>query len=174
MYISPIDIYFNLNRVSFCSSINLVIIYNSNVVVDSSDLYLSVINKHVCIHWFQMMDLKIAAHMIYPNIFPSPHMDQLAEKSLFCWNKKLINSYKSKLFDIVNLLFWGEEAIEKNGGFHNLQGTSFLDYKHLKEEFEDTKGVIRICKVVIWMAIKTVRDISKCFKTNAFLRWFLC
>ena len=94
--------------------------------------------------------------MNYPNIFPSPHMDQLAEKSLFCWNKKLINSYKSKLFDIVNLLFWGEEAIEKNGGFHNLQGNYFLDYKHLKEEFEDTKGVIRICKVVIWMAIKTV------------------
>jgi hypothetical protein len=118
MYISPIDIYFNLNRVSFCSSINLVIIYKSNVVVDSSDLYLSVINKHVCIYWSQMRDLKIAVHMIYPNTFPSPQMDQLAEKFLFCWNRKFINSYKSKLFDIVNLLFWGEEAIEKNGGFH--------------------------------------------------------
>jgi hypothetical protein len=73
----------------------------------------------------------------------------------FKWGT-FINSYKSKLFDIVNLLFWGDEAIEKNGGFHNLQGNSFLDYKHLKEEFEDTKRVIRICKVVIWMAIKTV------------------
>jgi len=50
MYRSPIDICFNLHRVSFCSSINLVIIYNSNVVLDSSDLYLSVINKHVCIY----------------------------------------------------------------------------------------------------------------------------
>jgi hypothetical protein len=106
-----------------------LIIYNSNVVLDSSDLYLSVINKQVCIYWFQMRDLKIAVHMIYPNTFPSPHVDQLAEKSLFCWNKNLINSYKSKLFDIVNLLFWGEEAIETNGGFHNLQGTSFLNYK---------------------------------------------
>jgi len=103
-----------------------------------------------------MRDLQIALHMIYPNTFLSPHVDQLAAKSLSCWNKKLINSYKSKLFDIVNLLFWGEEAIEKNGGFHNLQGNSFLNYKHLKEEFEDTKGVIRIHKVVIWMAIKTV------------------
>ena len=91
-----------------------------------------------------------------PNTFPLPHVDQLAEKSLFCWNKKLINIYKSKLFDIVNLLFWGKEAIETNGGFHNLQGTSFLNYKHLKEEFEDTKGVIRIHKVVIWMAIQIV------------------
>ena len=134
-----------------------LIIYNSNVVLDSSDLYLSVINKHVCIYWFQMRDLKIAVHMIYPNTFPSPHVDQLAEKIL------VINSYKSKLFDIVNLLFWGEEAIEKNGGFHNLQGTYFLNYKHLKEEFEDTKGVIRIHKVVIWLAIKTVVGQIKVF-----------
>ena len=150
----------------------MLIIYNSNVVLDSSDLYLSVINKHVCIYWFQMRDLKIAVNMIYSNTFLS---SQLAEKSLSCWNKKLINRYKSTLFDIVNLLFWGEEAIETNGGFHNLQGTSFLNYKHLKEEFEDTKGVIRIHIVVIWMAIKTVvGTYQSVFKTITFLRWFLC
>ena len=132
------------------------IIYNSNVVLDSSDLYLLVINKHVCIYWIQMRDLQIGARMIYPNTFLSPHMDQLVATSLSCWNKKLINNYKPKLFDIVNLLFWGEEAIEKDRGFHNLQRTSFLNYKQLKEEFEETKGVIRIHKVVIWMSIKTV------------------
>ena len=143
--------------------VHQLIIYNSSVVLDSSDLYLSAINKHVCIYWFQMREsLEFTTH------------HQLAEKSLFCWNKKLINSYKSKLFDFINFLFWGEEAIEKNGGFHNLQGTSFLNYKHLKEEFEDTKGVIRIHKVVIWMAIKTVVGTYQCFKTIAFLRWFLC
>jgi hypothetical protein len=157
--------------------VHQLIIYNSNVVLDSSDLYLSAINKHVCIYWFQMRDLKIAVHMIYPNTFPSPHVDQLAEKSLFCWNKNLINSYKSKLFDIVNLLFWGEEA---NGDFHNLQGTSFLNYKHLKEEFEDSKGVIRIHKVVIWMAIKTVvRTYQSVLKRShsyddSFVSWPMC
>ena len=56
MYRSPKDVYFNLNRLSFCSSINLVIIYNSYVVLDSSDIYLSVINKQVCIYWFQIKD----------------------------------------------------------------------------------------------------------------------
>jgi hypothetical protein len=60
-------------------------------------------------------------------------VDKLAEKFSFCWNKKLINSYKSKSCDIVNLLFWGEKVTKQYEGFHNLQGISFLNLLTLKK-----------------------------------------
>jgi hypothetical protein len=72
----------------------------------------------------------------------SSFVGQLADKSLFR-SQKAINNYKSKsLFDIVNLLLWGEKVIQKNVGFHNLKEIPFL---------------IKIpLKTVIWLAIKTV------------------
>jgi hypothetical protein len=60
----------------------------------------------------------------------TPHSSSL----VFDWHrnpglrgKKPIISYQSKpSFDIVNLLLGGEKAIQKNGGFHSLQGIHLL------------------------------------------------
>jgi predicted transcriptional regulator YdeE len=73
--------------------VHQLIIYNSNVVLDSSDLYLSAINKHVCIYWFQMRDLKIAV-MEAPICLYS-----------FFTSKKEINNIKQFWFVTINKLF---------------------------------------------------------------------
>jgi len=72
---------------------------------------------------------------------------QQAENNCFLEKRLWIVTSWNHHLKIVNLLLWGEKAIQKNVGFHNLQEI-FLNLDNLK--------------AVIWLAMRTVGGTYQC------------